>query len=111
MSCNHTYSTPFNALYSIQHTKALGATHVISHREKLAPQIAALNLDKDIKIKYILVLTTITKDILDQVIDIAETRGKIGLAVQGTADAYEGLGKGQRKSLAFYWGFVFTKSV
>jgi NADPH2:quinone reductase len=92
---------------SIGHTKSLGATHVISHREPLKPQIEALNLG--MPIKYVVVFTTVTKDVLDQAIDIVAPFGKIGLAVQGPPGSYDGLGAAQKKSISVHWGFVFTK--
>jgi len=92
---------------SINHTKSLGATHVITHREPLAPQIKALNLG--LPIKYIAVFTTTTKDVLDQCLEVISPGGKIGLAVQGPPGSFDGFGSFQRKSVNFQWTFVFTK--
>ncbi|KIJ30716.1 hypothetical protein M422DRAFT_70942 [Sphaerobolus stellatus SS14] len=94
---------------TIKHVRELGATHTISHRERLAPQIEALGLKEPIN--YIVVLTSSAADLIEQVIDVAALRAKIGLAVQGTPDAYSGFGKAQRKSLSFHWEFVFTKMI
>ncbi|KDQ50990.1 hypothetical protein JAAARDRAFT_199532 [Jaapia argillacea MUCL 33604] len=94
---------------SINHTKKLGATHIISHREPLKPQIDALSLG--IPIQYIVILTTTTKTVLDEAIDIVAPWGKIGLAVQGPPGCYEGLGAGQKKGISIHWGFVFTKMI
>ncbi|KAF8975947.1 GroES-like protein [Cyathus striatus] len=92
---------------SINHVKALGATHTINHREPLKPQIEALNLGEPIK--YILVFTNLTKSVLDQAIDVVAPWGHIGLAVQGPPGSYDGLGAGQKKGVSLHWGFVFTR--
>jgi len=50
----------------IEHVLNMGATHTISHREPLVPQINVLGLSEPVK--YIAVLTSITSDLLAQVI-------------------------------------------
>jgi NADPH2:quinone reductase len=62
-----------------------------------------------VPIKYVAVLTTTTKDLLDQVINIVAPWGKIGLTVQGPPGSYDGLGAGQKKGVSVHWAFVFTK--
>ncbi|EIW83995.1 GroES-like protein [Coniophora puteana RWD-64-598 SS2] len=94
---------------SIKHTLGLGATHTISHNEPWAPQIAALGLPENVKIKYIAVLTTTTQQTIDQALEVIAPRGRIGLAVQGPEGSYSTFGKAQRKGIDFSWGFVFTK--
>ncbi|KAF8998364.1 hypothetical protein BDQ17DRAFT_1428449 [Cyathus striatus] len=60
-------------------------------------------------IKYDLVLTNLTKSVLDQSIDVVAPWGRIGLVVQGPPASYDGLGAGQKKSVSLRWGFVFTR--
>ncbi|KAF8998366.1 GroES-like protein [Cyathus striatus] len=94
---------------SIKHVKALGATHTINHHEPLKPQVEALNLAEPIK--YVLVLTNLTKSVLDQAIDVVAPWGHISLAEQGPQGTYDGFGAGQTKGVAVHWGFVFTRII
>lgn len=94
---------------SIAHVKALGATHTISHRELLVPQIKALGLNEPIK--YVLLLTAVTKEMLEEIIEVVAPRASVGLAVQGPSGSYDSFGKAQTKGLTFHWGFVFTRCI
>ncbi|KAF8589546.1 GroES-like protein [Ramaria rubella] len=92
---------------TVNHAVSLGATHTISHHSPLQAQIDALSLKEPVK--YVAILTTATRDIIDQAIDIITPGGKIGLAVQGVPEAYAGIGKGQLKSVSFHWSEMILK--
>ncbi|KAF8998356.1 hypothetical protein BDQ17DRAFT_1328825 [Cyathus striatus] len=84
-----------------------GATHTINLHEPPKPQTEAPNPAE--LIKYDLVLTNLTKSVLDQSIDIVAPWGRIGFAVQSPPGSYDGLGAGQKKGVSLHWRFVFMR--
>lgn len=92
-----------------QWLRALGAHHVINHREPLAPQIAALQRDGLPPLRYVTSLTHTPQHFKD-FIDALEPQGKLAMIDDfGPADLDVMALKG--KSLSLHWELMFTRSM
>ena len=92
-----------------QWLRALGAHHVINHREPLAPQIAALQRDGVPPLRYVTSLTHTPQHFKD-FIDALELQGKLAMIDDfGPADLDVMALKG--KSLSLHWELMFTRSM
>ena len=85
-------------------TRAMGATHVINHREDIKPQIDKLQLE--VPLKYIFI-THSTDTYLAKCAEVVEPFGKVCSIVQGKIPMYGT--EFMAKSLSFIWALLGTK--
>ena len=83
---------------------ALGAHHVIDHRQPMAPQLAALPLPP---LSYVISLTQTDKH-FDQLIEALAPQGKLALIDDPGPIDVRLL---KRKSLSLHWELMFTRSL
>jgi len=84
--------------------KALGAHHVIDHRESLPLQLQALQLDA---VDYVISLTH-TDSYLPQLVEVLRPQGKLALIDDPAQLDVMPL---KRKSLSLHWELMFTRSL
>lgn len=86
--------------------KAMGATHLVNHREDIVPQIAALNLPDDVPLRYAYI-TSRTEQYIHPVAEVLAPFGKVCSVVQAHFDMYGS--KFMSKSLTFSWCWLGTE--
>jgi zinc-binding alcohol dehydrogenase family protein len=91
---------------TIEWVKKLGATHVINHRETLAPQIKALSLVPTLNF-----ITYDTPHYLKELIPVTRPFGQFGSIVESEdpIPIHESLA--MVGSFSFHWEFMFSKSM
>ncbi|KAK2057700.1 quinone oxidoreductase [Colletotrichum caudatum] len=86
--------------------KAMGATHVVNHREDIVPQIAALDLPRDVPLRYAYI-TSRTEQYIHPIGEVLAPFGKVCSVVQAHFDMYGS--KFMSKSLTFSWCWLGTE--
>lgn len=81
-------------------SRAMGATHVVNHRQDVVRQIRALGLPEDVPLKYALV-TSRTEQYIAPIAEVLVTFGKVCSIVQAQFDMYGS--QFMSKSLTFSW--------
>lgn len=88
---------------SVDWVRALGADHVIDHRQPLAAQVSALGPQP----RYVAALTA-TDQHFDAIVELIRPRGHVAVIDDpATLD----IAPGKRKALSFSWEFMFTRSM
>lgn len=85
-------------------TRAMGAHHVVNHREPLAAQVKAIVPGG---VDYVLALTH-TEQHFEEIVELLAPQGKLG-CIDDPAKPLD-LGALKRKSLSFHWESMFTRS-
>jgi zinc-binding alcohol dehydrogenase family protein len=91
---------------TIEWVKTLGATHVINHREPLAPQIKALNLVPTLNF-----ITYDTPHYLKELIPVTRAYGQFGSIVESDAPVPIHDSAAMIHAHSFHWEFMFSKSM
>lgn len=91
-----TASRPETADFS----RAMGATHVVNHREDIVQQIRGLGLPADVPLKYAFI-TSRTEQYIQPIGEVLATFGKVCSIVQAKFDMYGS--QFMSKSLTFSW--------
>ncbi|KAI9693402.1 MAG: hypothetical protein M1820_009331 [Bogoriella megaspora] len=92
---------------TVRFSKAMGATHTVSHREDIVQQVRDLKLEKPIR--YVLITHTPTAGYLEPAATIVEPMGKVCSIVQEREmDKMYGT-EFMSKSLTYVWALVGTK--
>jgi zinc-binding alcohol dehydrogenase family protein len=88
---------------TIEWVKKMGADHVINHRQPLAGQVKALNLQP----RYVASLTA-TDQHFDSIVELIKPRGHIALIDDPKSFNINAI---KLKALTFSWEFMFTRSM
>lgn len=91
---------------SIEWVKKLGATHVINHREPLAPQIKALNLVPTLNF-----ISYDTPHYLKELIPVTRAFGQFGSVVESDVPVPIHDSAAMIHAHSFHWEFMFSKSM
>lgn len=86
--------------------KKMGATHIVDHHEDIVSQIKALDLPKDIPLRYAYI-TSHTDQYIVPIAEILAPFGKVCSIVQARFDMYDS--KFMSKSLTFSWCWLGTE--
>jgi len=85
-------------------TRAMGAHHVVNHREPLAAQVKAIAPGG---VDYVMALTH-TEQHFEEIVELLAPQGKLG-CIDDPAKPLD-LSALKRKSLSFHWESMFTRS-
>lgn len=89
---------------TVEWSRALGAHHVVDHRQPIAAQVAALGLGAP----GFVFSTTNTDTHLGEIVQLIAPQGRLGLIDDPASLDVSVL---KRKSLSLHWEFMFTRSL